>query len=142
MTCGAAAFAAIGIDTSDAAIRPSRWIEFAFTEIFHFAAVTLTATVVSRWAAFDNFAQHVVERADELCGGSVMALFKLLRFGGMAPGAIVWRDNNGDLLAVVIESGGIVVVGLVTGITIDAFASMRAGLPLLHNSRSHCFVTL
>src|SRR5208337_92068 len=115
---GAGASAAVGIHAADAAVRPGGGIEAAFTEILHVTAVALAASVVRRGPAFHNFAEHVVQRADELCRGGVMALFKLLDFCRVAARAIIRRHDDRDLVAVVLERRGVLGVRLMAGITV------------------------
>ena len=67
---------AVGVETTDAGVGPSRGVEPTFFEDFDLAAVTLPTTVdrrcrdavgktrgnLSSLAAFDDFSEHVVER--------------------------------------------------------------------------------
>src|SRR5208282_4175665 len=133
---GAGAFAAVGIHAADAAVGPGGRIEAAVAEILHFASMALAASVVRRGSPFHNFAKHVVQRADELRGGGVVTLFKLLDFSGVAARAIVGRHDHGYLVAVMLERGGVLGVRLVAGVAIDALFGVCAGLPLLHDPGS------
>jgi hypothetical protein len=119
----AGSFAAVGIDTANAAVWPRDRIEASLTEILHFATVALAAAVVRRRAAFDNFSQHVIERTDEFRRCRVMAFFKLPHLGGVTPRAIVGRHDHGDSVPVMVECGGIRRVRLVAGKTVRAFFS-------------------
>src|SRR5208337_1688553 len=136
VTRRAGAFAAVGIHAAGAAVRPGGGIEAAVTEILHFAAMALAAAVVRRGPSFHNFAEHVVQRADELRRGGVMALFKLLEFGGVAARAIIRRNDDGDFVAVMLERRGVLGIRLMAGIAIDALFGVRTRLPLLHDARS------
>ncbi len=135
VACGAGAPAAVGVDAADAAVRPRGGIKFAVPQVFHFAAVALTAAVRGSGTAFDDFPEHVVERADEFRGRGMVAFFKLRDFAGVAARAVIRRDDDGDALAVMIERRRIIGRCLMAGIAVHTFPGMRAGLPLLHDPR-------
>src|SRR5208283_1338504 len=65
----------------------------------------------------------------------MVALLKLFGLGSVAARAIIRRDDDGDLVAVVVERGGILGIGLMAGIAVHAFFRVRARLPLLHDAR-------
>src|SRR5262249_42238791 len=135
MARGATALAAVGIHAADAAVGPRGGIEPPVSAVFHNAPVTLAAAVVGRRAAFDDFSDHVVERADEFRGVGVMALFKLAYLWCVAASAVVRRDDYGDLVAVVFKRRWIVLARLVARIAVHARFGVCAGFPLLDNAR-------
>jgi hypothetical protein len=142
VTGGTASLAAVGIDASDAAIRPGREVELAVPYIFHFTAVALAAAIHSGRPTFYDFTQHVVERADEVGSVGVAALFELVHFGLVAAGTVIGSHDHGDLQAVVIKGSGVTRVGLVAGITIHARLSVGATAPLFDGARGAGAVTL
>ncbi len=71
-----------------------------------------------------------------------MALFELLDFAGVTARAVVGRDDDGDLVAVVVKGRRIIGVGLVARKAVHAFCGVRAGLPLLDDSRRRAGMAL
>src|ERR1035441_4440954 len=142
VTSGTTSLAAVGIDASDAAVGPGGKVELAVAYIFHFPAVALAAAIHSGRPTFHDLTQHVVERADEVGGVGVPALFELVHLGLVAAGTVVRSHDHGDLQAVVVEGGGVTRVGLVAGIAIHAGLGMGASAPLLDGAGGAATVTL
>src|SRR5271166_3651963 len=71
-----------------------------------------------------------------------MALVKLLLFRGMAPPAVVRRDDHTDFLAIVVEGRRVAIVGLVAGVAIHVLLGVRALAPLRHNPRGSAAVAV
>src|SRR6185369_5725316 len=134
VTRGAASRRAVGIDAPDSTVRPRARVEFPVTFVFHGRAVTLLAAVDRGRSAFYDFSEDVVERAYEAGGLRVMRCFKLGDFFLMTAVAVVRRDDDGDLVAVVIESRGVAFVRFVTRIAVDTDSKMRAILPLIDHA--------
>src|SRR5215831_4965041 len=103
--------------------------------VFHDAAVALAAAVVGRGPAFDDFADHVVERPDEFRGVGVMALLKFAHLLRVASSAIVRGDDDGDLVAVVVKRRRIMFACLMARIAVHARFGMRTGFPLFDDPR-------
>ena len=104
--------------------------------------MALAAAIHGGRPTFHDLAQHVVERADEVGGVGVPALFELVDLGLVAAGTVVRSHDHGDLQAVVVEGGGVTRVGLVAGITIHARLGMGAFAPLLDGAGGAAAVTL
>src|ERR1019366_4602065 len=141
VTGGTTSLTAVGIDASDAAVGPGGEVELAVAYIFHFTAVALAAAIHSRRPPFHDLTQHVVERADEVRGVGVPALFELVHLGLVAAGTVVRSHDHGDLQAVVVEGGGITRVGLVAGIAIHSRLGVGASAPLLDGAGRAAAVT-
>jgi hypothetical protein len=118
---GAGALAPVGINAADSAVRPGGRIESAVADIFHFAAMALAATIVRCRAAFDNFSEHVVERAHEFGRCGVVAFFELLHFSLMASCTVIRRNNHRNLVAVMVKRRRITCSRLVAGIAVHTF---------------------
>src|SRR5262252_1807826 len=129
------ALRSIGVEASDAFVWPGRRVQFSFSKNLHFAAVAFFAAHGSSRRAFHVFAEHIVERTENLSGLRVMAGLEFVSLLGMACAARLWRDHHRYAVAVMIECVRPCLVGLVTFVAADADLCVAAGSPLLHGQR-------
>src|SRR6185295_17798282 len=142
VTRGAASRRAVGIDAPDSTVRPCARVELAIAFISYDRAMTLHAAVHRGRPAFDDFSEDVVERAYEACRLRVMRCFKLCNLFLVASVAVVRRDDDRDLVSVVIEGRGVAFVGFVTRIAVNTDSKMRAVFPLINRAGRGVLVTL
>lgn len=124
--------ASVRIHTPHAAVGPTGRAELSISEILHGAAMALAAAALYHWRAFDDFAEHVIKRADELRGLGVAAVFILVHLFTVAVGAILGSYDDGDLLPVMINNGGITGVCFVAGIAVNSLLEVLALFPFLY----------
>src|SRR5499427_5072846 len=129
------ALRSIGVEASDAFVGPGGWVQFSFPKNLHFAAVAFFAAHGSSSRAFHVFAQHIVERTEDLSGLRVMACLEFVSLLGMACAACLRRNHHRYAVAVMIEGVRPRLVCLVAFVTADADLCVAAGGPLLHGQR-------
>src|SRR5262245_4939819 len=97
--------------------------------------MALLTTVSRRGAALDNFTQYVVQRTDETRRLGMMRCFKLPNLARVAPVAVIRRDYDCNLIAIVVKCRRIAIIRSVTGVAIHTLFVMGAAFPLLDNPR-------
>src|SRR5215510_16493544 len=85
--------------------------------------------------AFHVFAQHIVERTEDLSGLRVMAGLEFVSLLRMACTARLRRDHHRYAVAVMIEGVRPGLVCLVAFVATDADLRVATGGPLLHGQR-------
>jgi hypothetical protein len=140
---GVRAFAAVGIDASDAGVGPDGRIGLAVGQQLHFAAVALPAAVHGRRrdafrehgglhsaVALDHLRQGIIERTQDAPALGVMGGVELADFMLVAAAAILRGHDGGDDLAVMLVGIRLLLESHVTFIAAHVAAVVFAGAPL------------
>ena len=145
---GAGALGTIRIDAADAGVRPARLVQRAVRVHAHDGAMTGAAThrgdrrgAGQRRRAFDDLGEHVVERAEDVAGGGMMAAVELLDLFLVTLRTVLRRNDHRDDEILVHDRVFVVPVRLVAFIAADVRAEMLGMSPLVVDARGFLAVT-
>ena len=131
---GAGALGAVGIQPANTRIGPATRqgtpFVLAFGDEFQLAAMALTTASVDCGGSAHHFAHEVIQGGKDVTGLGVMGAVHLLEFGGVALGAILGGDDDGDQRPLVIEGINLAFLRLVAVQAVDPVLAMLAVVPL------------
>src|SRR5262249_51881552 len=138
---GAGPLGAVGVDAAYPAVGPGGGVKFAIAFVDDGRPMALLTPIGCRSASLDNLTEHVVQRADEARRLGMMRCFKFLDFARVAPIAVIRRDYDRNLIAIVVKGRRISIIRPVTGVAIYALLVVGAAFPLLDNPRCGVLMT-